>query len=361
MIDVFEVAELIVSNAVDAHGNDIDLVAYHGSWAQGTARPDSDLDIFYTPRDGTDPPVGKTFLLEGRLFDFWAIRWETLEGFATGRVRGFSFAPAVVHHAKLLHVRNEEASARFDGLKDLVAEQLTPDARPRMVRRAVGAFPKALAGLGELRLTAAEGDLPGARRAGWELIRAAIECLALANQMYFHRGMGAALGELDRLTERPDDLTDLVRAIAVSTDPARVEEAGERLAVGTRAVLYRLAESLPEERSVREQFREVYPEIRDMVTKILAACEDGDPVRAGAAAWHLRADLHDMLAPVTGPGHPGPDLPDLLEVSPEDPEGLARCARDLDESLRSWLTGRNVELSEYESLEELRLGLDLRA
>ncbi len=353
-MDVFEVAELLLSNAVKAHGDDIDLVAYYGSQAQGTARPDSDLDIFYTPRDGTEPPVGKTFLLGGRLFDFWAIRWETLEGFATGRLRGFSFAPAVVHHAKLLHVRNEEVSTRFARLKDLVAEQLTPAARPRMVKRAHREFPKVLASLGGLSLAAGEGDLPGSRRSGWELVRAAIECLALANQTFFHRGMGAALDELDRLADRPDDLTDLVGTISTSGDPARVEAAGERLAAGTRAVLLRLCASLPAECSVEEEFCGLYPEIRDMVTRLLAACELGNPARAGAAAWQLQTELDEVLTAVKGQDRRSLDLPDLLAVDPEDPVELARSAREVDDRLRSFLIGRSVDLAEFGSLTELR-------
>lgn len=371
MHDVFEVAELLISRAVARHGDDIELVAYYGSRARGTARDDSDLDIFYTPRDGTHPPVGKAFLLEGRLFDFWAIPWGTLEGFATGRIRGFAFAPAVVHHAKVLHARNEEVTDRLAGLKERVREQLAPEARPRMVRRALRAFREVLADLGNARLASGQGGLPAVRAAGWALIRSVLECLALANQRFFDHGFGPALSELEVLGQRPDHLEALVREIATSDDPSRVLRAAERLAVETRSLLLRIAESLPAERSVPEQFRGAYPELRDMVTKLLRACGDGEPVRAGAAAWTLETELRLMLA-ATGEGaveggfHLPGELagetraivpPYLLATPAEDLDTLARHARRLDDRLRRWLAQASVDLEEYRGLAELREAL----
>ena len=112
MTDVFQVADLLVSHALKRHAGEIDLIGYYGSYARGTAGPDSDLDLFYIPVEGKNPPAACTVLVEGRLFDFWAISWDTMEGFATGRIRGWSFAPAIVHHAKILHARSDEQSAR---------------------------------------------------------------------------------------------------------------------------------------------------------------------------------------------------------------------------------------------------------
>lgn len=357
MTDVFEVAGLLVEDAVRSHGDDVDLVAYYGSWAQGTARTDSDLDIFYTPRDGADPPLARAFLLEGRLFDFWAISWETLEGFATGRRRGFSFAPAVVHHAKVLYARNDEVSARLAGLKDLLEAQRGADARPEMVRRAVGALAGVRAALGGLHLAVLDGNLSGARRSGWTLVRAAIECLALANQTFFDRGIGAALHELDRLLERPSDLAGLVRAVATSMEPDRLLRAGAELAAATRDVILRIDRSLPGERSADEVFRGAYPELGDRMRQVRSAGADADVFRAGAAAWHLAAHLDDLSASVRDPEDAPLQVPDLLAVSPEDPEELILRTRRLDARLRSFLAARRIGLEEYDSLDDLRRSL----
>ena len=87
MLDVFKIADLLVSHAVKNHGDEIDLICYYGSQAQGTATEKSDLDIFYIPAEGKNPPVGHTFLIDDVLFDFWGISWNMMEGFISLRQR----------------------------------------------------------------------------------------------------------------------------------------------------------------------------------------------------------------------------------------------------------------------------------
>jgi predicted nucleotidyltransferase len=371
MTDALEVANLLVSRAVAAHGDDIDLVAMYGSRARGDAREDSDLDIFYVPRDGTDPPVARTFLLEGRLFDFWAVRWETLEGFATGRLRGWAFAPALVHHATPLHVRSGAQAERLEAVKEIVLDQMRPEAKPRMIERALAAFRDVLADVGLVRLAVESGNLADARFAAWRVVRSAIECLALANRTFFDRGLGPALGELTELEHRPEGLDREIASIATSLDAAEMLDRCDAIATGTRWILVDLRAGLPAEHRAEEVFRQAYPEIADMTTKLLGACARGDASAAGSAAWLLQADVAAMLGRaedglrVGGFDHLGESsatyaaigLPDLMGPSASDTADLADRARSLDDRLRRWLASRGVDLCEYETLDDLRRAL----
>ena len=371
MLDVFAVAELLVSHALREHGDEIDIIGYYGSYARGTAREGSDLDIFYIPRDGADPPIARTFSISGILFDFWAIRWETMEGFATGRIRGWAFAPAIVHHAKVLHARSEEHRDRLAELKQRVADLQKPEARPQMIRRALEAFARVLASLGNLRLACADREFTDVRHAGWQVIKSVLECLALANRTFFDRGLRDSLGQLDRLRDRPADMEPLIDSIATSSDPSCILDACEQLALGTRGILRKLQDSLPAEATPREQFHQAYPELKDTLRGLLAACEKQGPVAASAEAWRLQSELSSMLAQTErGAGDSAfnlyselssvyrqLDLPDLMQFSPEQSEALASQAKLLDEKLRQWLREHAIGLQEFGSVEQFRRSL----
>jgi hypothetical protein len=365
-LDVFKVANLLISRAIQSHEDEIDIIGYYGSYAQGVARNTSDLDIFYIPAAGKNPPVGRTVLIEGILFDFWAIGWETMEGFATGRSRGWSFAPAIVHHAKVLHARSAEQAARFAALKQKVLDLQKPEARPQMIQRALDEFKVVLAHRGNLRLAVTGGDFADIRHSGWKMILSALECLALANQVFFDRGWGKILEDILRLQCKPEDLERLIVIISTSDNHDLIAEAAEKLALETRQILREFQKTLLSEQTAQGVFDSSYPEIRDGIRKVLTTCERQQTVAASVAAWFAQYDLSLMLNSLqSSANHSNFNLyrefailyrqlgfPDLMQSSSGELFQLAGQARLLDEKVREWLCEQAVDLREFATFEE---------
>jgi hypothetical protein len=371
VLDVFEVADLLVAHAIASHPREVDIIAYSGSYAQGTATPASDLDIFYIPADGKNPPIGRTVLIDGILFDFWAIDWQKMEGFATGRIRGWAFAPSLVHHAKVLHARSEEQAERFAELKQRVIDLQQPKARHEMIRRSLDMYRNVMIHLGNLRLAIAGSNLTDVRHSGWKIIQSTWECLALSNQTLFDRGWGSIPGEISKLSSRPADLEELIMGIATSEDASVIGDTAERLALETREVLRQLQDSISSTEEAEGTLDAVYPEIKDMVGKVLSACGRREPFAAGAAAWFLQSDLSAILAQNQQSDVHGDfnlysefatayrklALPDLMDLPPGGLSELAEEARLLDTRLRRWMCEQSVGLHEFETLEEFKRSL----
>lgn len=372
MTDVFRVADILIIHAVASHGDELDLIGYYGSYAQGAATARSDLDIFYIPREGQNPPVNRCILVGGLLFDFWPITWETMAGFATGRLRGWACMPSLVYYAQVLWSRSEEATARLEDLKQQVVSLQQPEARPEMVRRALDKFGTVLTHLGTLRLAAASGDLTDTRDAAWRVVTGVIECLALVNQTFFDRGLNATLQQLASLPARPADLEALITTLATSPDAATLTAAAETLALETRRVLREAQASLPARSMVSDQFGSAYPEMNGAFAKVLSACDQGQEVAARWAAWGVQGGVAEMLATLRPGAGDHPDfnlysegaelyqeigLPDLLALPPSDLQALTEQVSLLDTRVRAWLGEQSVDLQEFATVEAFERSL----
>ena len=372
MIDVFQVADLLVSHAVETYGEEIDIVGYYGSHAQGTASDRSDLDIFYIPADGKNPPVNRAVLIDGILFDFWPITWDTMERFASGHARGWAHAPALVYHAKVLYSRSDTSAARLADLKQRVVDLQQPESRPQMIRRAQEQFRDACMHLGKLRLAVASDSVADVRHVGWHLIGSVLECLALMNQVFFDRGGGHIMEQLSRLQVQPENLAHLITVVSTAADSTAIAEAAEALARGTRHLLCQYQPAHAADSTASNPFHNAYPEINDQIQKVLSACEQQHGVAASFAAWCVQHEVSLMLAEFGGTAGLHPDvnfiseysapyrsigLPNLIGDSFSDMHTVAEHAALFDSRLRRWLCEQSVGLDEYSSVGEFAQSL----
>lgn len=367
MVDVFKIAEMLTADAIARHPSEIDLICYYGSHAQGAASAHSDLDLFYIPAEGCAPPISRTVLIEGVLFDFWPISWDLLQGFASGQIRGWSFAPALVWHARILHARSDAAIARLDAAKDLVRALQQPAARPAMIQRALAAFPAVLANWSALRLALASTRMPDVRDAGWRLLVAVCECLTLSNQIFFHRGLDRLQEQIHTLPRKPQELGDAIAVLGAGRDLTRISQTAEQLVLETRDIMRICAAELPARGSAQDIFARSYPEFRDGLRKVLDACARSQPVSASAAAWLVQTDLAQMLHGLQGGGdvesiylysellarQQTPGFAEMLGAA----DDLAERAHLLDSQVRSWLGSHGIALHTYDSAAQFERAL----
>jgi hypothetical protein len=232
-----------------------------------------------------------------------------------------------------------------------------------MMARAMTAYEGVLADLGRLRLAAACGAATGLRDVGWRLVHSLLECLALANQRTCEAGMGKTIHDLHWLPAKPDRLEISIERILTGPRPSEVIEEAETVVLAVRDLLRSFQSALPAPRTPRERFGGAYPEMRDMMRKLLLACERKDRILASLSAWHLQRDLMGMLceAPAyvritdagdrTVSGYRKAGLPDLLSFCDGPLDELARQTRLLDSALRAWVRGQSLDLSEFDAFD----------
>ncbi len=360
MTNVFKVADILISHVRQIHGKNIALAAYYGSHAIGKATPTSDLDLYYVLDDDRTGSTIITFVLDGLPYDFGPKTWRVLEDIANAQP-GYDWVVSAsqVADAKVLYSRSPEDLARFEALRERIAELTRPEGREFMVMRALDEFQAVLSRLSLMRLALARNDLPGLHLAGWQFTNSVANCLALVNQRYFAKSWGAIIPCLLKLGHKPADLETLLNGILLPQSPAQEMEHADRLAVELREVLLEAQASLAEPREPKEVFRNFYFDVHEYKAKVLSACRRGDAFTAGAAAFALQKYLCELMNKV-GRGFYGEDFnllgeysasylaagfPDLTAAAAQgDLPALSREVERLDDKAREWFPAHEVDL-----------------
>lgn len=376
MPDVFKIADILVGHAVEAHGGEICIVAYCGSYAKGVASPTSDLDIYFVPDDGKAASLGSQFVIDGLPYDFWGVPWSLLEGIVNGSSpRPWAVAASLVADTRVLYHRSQEDLERFNALKARTGELTKPESRGIMVQRALDAFQAVLFQQGQMQLAVKGNDPAGLLWAGRKLVHSAVNCLALVNQTFFSKGWGANMSQILALPVKPDDLEGMINAILMPLGREQMLAAASRLAAEVRGILRTAQASISEPGETRDVFRDFYYYVFEYRNKVLSACERGDVVAAGSTAFHMQEQICQLMNKLDNGfysadfnlfgeyigGYREAGFPDLLEPATQgDLEALARRVQRLHEMMVEWLTGHSIALNVLESEAELRRFLEQR-
>lgn len=364
-LDVFKLADIFVSHAVKTYGNEVGIIAYYGSYALGQATAVSDLDLIFIPDEGKAKSLTACFVLDGISFDFFPISWQRAERLANG-TNGWGVGPSLIANAKLLHVRSQADRSRFEALQARIIELQSPACKAEMVQRALDHFKVAVFYLGNLRLATVNGDFSSIRKAAWQVVMAAVECLALVNQTYFQRGWDSNLAEILQLRQRPDELETWINVLTTSDDVQQICNAAEALVAETRSLLRREQSLLGEVKGVAAVFDNYYPELHDKVNKIVARCENGNFVGASWVAAFIQDEATRFIASALGDANDDDfnlyheyashyrklRLPDLMRFTDaQSIQELPNQALQFDQGIQAWLTEHSVSLNQLSDID----------
>ncbi|MDF2629543.1 MAG: hypothetical protein K0R39_3374 [Symbiobacteriaceae bacterium] len=360
MIDVFNVAEIVVNHVKERYPDDVALVAYYGSYAQGTAHAKSDLDFFFIPATDRGFQASVQFVLDGIGFDFWPISWTRAE-----RMAAFEEdMVTIIADSKVLYSRSEADLRRFEALKAKVAALCQPERKGEMVGKAAARLKDAYLHLYNLELAVKESSLTGARMEAIGVAASALTALALLNQTFFTRGWGQNLDQVLALKRKPNGLAQLLQSITSAPEPRLIAAACAELVSQTRRLIESEHKVLPPEPLRPEALEGFYEEAKATFDKISAACERGDHPTAFFAGLNIQREVSQFLA--AAEGEPGGvyerlGLPDLAALTGAGSLDLiAQGATELDRKLLQFLMARGVRLNLFTTLGEFEAFLATR-
>jgi hypothetical protein len=362
MVDVFEVADIIIKHIKTHYPQDVAIVGYYGSYLQGRATERSDLDFFFIPATARGRQVECQFIIDGISFDFWPIGWDRAERMATSE----EWSTTIIADCELLYIRSEDDLARFMELRRTISNMGSKSNAPAMISKAESILTECLISIAKMRLAENSNELSYCRTQAQEVAGNIFKSLGFLNQIYYKRSWGHYREQVRNLPIKPDQLDQYLDTIMFSSTPDEIMEACEKLAADTIRLILERQNGQEEIRSYKERMKGYYEEERGMMNKLLTACEKGHyetaffgaiGVQDGLARilyaaekgrWPSIVDLGEYREIYLRYGYP--DLAAILD--PTDFEPLRLAVLQLIETLESHLRTEGVSLNRFESVAE---------
>lgn len=362
MYNILDVAHTIVRHIQTHYSNDIAIVAYYGSYAQGTATQRSDLDFFFIPATSRGYEVSLQFVLNDISFDFWPISWERAERMATFEEAKTS----IIAECKLLYVRSEEDRDRFVQLRDKIADM--PNQGLKLLEKAESYMRDVSVHLYNLNRNIQANDMTLCRIDAHGVITKVIQVLALLNRTYLTKGWGKSAEQYKNFRIRPARLEEAINTIMQAHNYIEIRNACEELAHDTLDLLMEQKNTYSTEPSYPDRMRGFFEEFKGIIDKLLTACDSNDY----ASAFFWSVGLQDELARFlyyAEKGHWSLDvepniayqnfyfeagLPNLIALyNPHDLVSLQEAVKNLQHILERHLRNHGVTIHRFASIPDL--------
>ncbi len=324
--------------------DDIDLVVIYGSYLDGTANPQSDVDCYFVPRTERGRDFARTFILAGVGYDIYPRPWKNLEEIALLQE---SMQP-LVGDARVLYARDEAAAERFRSLQQTLRESLADKACVRKV--VAGRWLEAAGLVAGLRPDMAAAEVW--KRLGF-IIATLAEAVALRHHDYFHSGLKRQYEDLGRMPGLPPAIPIGYRAVVEAADTVAAVRAAIRLLKEVHVHL-ELSCTMPEAAECQDPgpgevnaaaLAGLYEEISSTFIKVRRSCAAGNHILAFLSAVCLQ-DVLDEGTTLGGPSYP------LLEGFHYGAlDCLAERTEQVEADLRQFIVTHGGTIKEYDSFE----------
>lgn len=364
MKDVFKIAETIVEQIKSKYADDIAIVAYYGSYAQGRANKKSDLDFFFIPANKRGFELSLQFVVEGIGFDFFPISWERAEEIASFKQP----IVAVIAESKILYARSEKDLNRFNKLRDKISDFCKTENKQEMTDKAYSCLEKCFIYLYNMQKT--KSSLTNMRIEAYRLLTSVLQSLAYLNQTYYKRGWGQNMEQVFSLKIKPENLKSLIHTITTEQNVEEIKSSCEDLVSITRELILSEQKTLNKSQMYSELFNGFYEEIKSSFNKIITACDRNDYYTAYFTSLNVQIEISEILAKTEesirytdlntydeyNRVYFTLDLPDLTGIIDENNlESLKTKVLELDEKLKQILINEKVSLKLFSTLDEFKL------
>ncbi|MGZ9584043.1 nucleotidyltransferase domain-containing protein [Paenibacillus marinisediminis] len=367
MLNVMEVADTLVNHIKSHYSEDVALVAYYGSYVQGTATKRSDLDFFFIPATSRGYEASIQFVLDDISFDFWPISWERAERMASFQEPMTS----IIADCVILYVRSDSDLERFNKLRTTIGE--IPQQGLKLVEKAEERLRDAYVHLYKLSRMNREDNLTLFRIEAHGAMTNVLNSLALLNGTYFTKAWGKNSAQILNFPMKPAHLEGLMDTIMSSQSSKEIREACEQLTQNTLELLLKQKETYTTESSYPDRMNGIYEEFKGMLDKVLTACEANDYSTAYhgsviaqeeiarflyfAENGYWSSELDPSLAYQAVYRRAG--LPDLVALlDPQQLASLYEAVKDLDSLLESHLCEHGVNINRFQDLAQFAAFLE---
>lgn len=266
MANLIKMLEFFLKFIKIEYSQDVAIVAYYGSYAQGTQNPNSDIDLFFIPSTDRGYDLANCIIYEGIGIDFFSISWDRAERIANYEENIVS----VIADCKLLYSKSEKDKDKFLSLQKTVKSYQKPEKREEMLLKASKSLEEVYKPIYKINKSKNISEI---RNESFHALVSILQAILMINQTYSKSGWGKNFNQIFSLPIKPVDLELTVEKIILGDSKKMVLNSLTNLFDKTEKIIRNEINKTKKKKTYAEIFTNFYEELKSTFLKVKTACE----------------------------------------------------------------------------------------